>query len=76
MLLISYTFDSLIKKFIKVLDLSDVFFKDFYFQVLLRLLNQNVLVELEKRELEKFPEKQFIYKKGVPSDYFVLILEV
>ena len=45
-------------------------------QVLLRLLNQNVLVELEKRELEKFPEKQYIYKKGVPCDYFVLILEV
>jgi len=50
-------------------------FKQISEKVLLRLLNQNVLVELEKRELEKFPEKQFIYKKGVPSDYFVLILE-
>lgn len=39
--------------------------------VLRKLIKQNVVVELNPGK----HEKQYLYKEGVPCDYFVLILQ-
>lgn len=40
------------------------------------MLKHDVIMELDEREFERNPDKKFIYRRGKPCDYFVLILEV
>nr|CAB3232141.1 metal transporter CNNM4 [Phallusia mammillata] len=50
-------------------------FKSLSDKVLLRLLKQDVIVELSYETNKNKPEKLYIYQRSKPCDYFVLILE-
>jgi len=51
-------------------------FREISDKVLLRLLKQDVIVDLNFAENEHRPENLCIYQRNKPADYFVLILEV